>query len=315
MVYAVIMLTAGVPGNILTIVAYCKCEHLQSPTNLLICNQSIGDLFTCITGPLFVILNYTQAGLVLTSSHRYLCLICLASLLISLESSIFNILALSTERFIAVYIPYHYYSWVTVTRTKRVVISIWSVVVITNCLPIMGWENWTPGVPCMTIYVYPKIFFQFVFVIPCLVCLGACAIENVLIAIMAVKKQRSIAPALPVNHDQLQEEAARKIKRQFKVTKMLLMVVGVFYITWVPYLVLNSILYSMPTSWKDRGVPEWVVILNELCKPLVVVNTITNPFIYGYKNQTFRDAYYKVLGIRNTQIEAEQLPSTARTSD
>ncbi|ELT94471.1 hypothetical protein CAPTEDRAFT_213487 [Capitella teleta] len=302
MVTGLLMSAAGVPGNLLTIVAYLKHAQLRNPTNLLICSQTIGDLLTCLTGPIFFVLNYSEAGLVLASSYKYLCLIGLGTLMLSLQSSILNILALSTERFIAVFSPYDYYSWITETKVKIAVAVIWSSVLVINFLPFFGWDTWSADGYCMATRVYSPIFSQFIYLLPCAICLLISAVQNILIGGMAAKKQRSVVPvAAQGNQESADDGAARK--SQFKVTKMLLQVVGVFYISWMPQIITNVLLINPPKSWRQNGIPEWYYFMNEWAKPAMMINTIANPFIYAFKNVHYRTAYFKILGIKNNEVE------------
>ncbi|ELT95600.1 hypothetical protein CAPTEDRAFT_210525 [Capitella teleta] len=294
-----IILMAGIPGNVLTILAYFKEGQLRSPTNLLICSQSIGDLFTCLVGPLFTVLIYTEIGLALTSSHKYLCVTSLALVMTSLQSSVMNIIALCSERFIAVFFSLRYYDWVTDVTVKGAVVTIWTMVILINCLPLFGLNKWKPGIVCKPEEVHPKIYFQGLVTIPIMFCLMICAMQNIAIAVMAVRKQRSISPQVSIpDEEQQADEAKIKSRNQFKVTKMLLLVVGCFYTTWLPWIVCNSIYFSLPSSWRNNGVPEWFSFLNECSALLLSTYPIVNPFIYGWKNLLFRDAYYKLLGIK-----------------
>ncbi|ELU08676.1 hypothetical protein CAPTEDRAFT_187631, partial [Capitella teleta] len=197
----------------------------------------------------------------------------------------------------------YYYNWVTDRNVKIAVVAIWTVVISINCLPIFGWTTWKPGVPCMTVNVYPQIFFQVLFIIPSMGCLLVCALGNFAIAFMAIRRQRTIAAtAIASSANQQTEEAKIKSGKEFKVTKMLLLVVGCFYICWLPWIILNSVFFSSPSSWKTAGAPKEILIAYEYSKAILVANTIFNPFIYGWKNKLFRDAYYKLLGIRRTEI-------------
>ncbi|ELU10699.1 hypothetical protein CAPTEDRAFT_99779 [Capitella teleta] len=296
------VLLAGIPGNLLTILAYSKCKELQTPTNLLICNQSVGDLFTCLSGLIFVVVLYTEAGQALVASHKYPCLVILALVTATLQSSVANILALSTERFIAVYFSLDYYNWVTDRNVKRSVAVIWTVVIAVNCLPLLGWNSWKSETPCVSFNMYSKIFYQGLFVFPNLICLLVCAAENFAIAFTALRKQRLVAVAVIAQNPQT-EEANIKRRNQFKVTKMLLLVVGCFYAAWLPIIVFNTIVFSKPSSWEQNGAPRWFLITFEYSKVILGANTIVNPFIYGWKNLQFREAYYRLLGIKRTQNE------------
>ncbi|ELU01694.1 hypothetical protein CAPTEDRAFT_133785 [Capitella teleta] len=299
-----VVLAAGIPGNLFTILAYFKCQQLRNPTNLLICNQSVGDLFTCLSGYLFAVLVYTEVGQALAASHKYLCLVSLGLTVATLQSSIANILALSTDRFIAVYFSFEYYNWVTDRNVKIAVVTIWTVVISIFCLPLFGWNTWKPEAPCVSVNMYSKTFFQGLFIIPNLLGLLVCAVENFAIAFTSIRKQRSIAPmAVVVSEEQQTEEGNAKSKNQFKVTKMLLLVVGCFYAAWLPFILLNTLIFSMPTAWEKNGVPKWILIAFEYSKAFLGFNPIINPFIYGWRNVLFRKTYYKLLGIKIYQNE------------
>ena len=115
---------AGIPSNILVLVAYIKFPSLDTPTNLLICNQSVADLLFCLTTMMFVWFNYTVMGLKYASYHKYACLIMLFTVAVSLWSSVINLLALSVERFLAIAFPYHYLRWVSPMTVKNSIIGL-----------------------------------------------------------------------------------------------------------------------------------------------------------------------------------------------
>ncbi|ELU16331.1 hypothetical protein CAPTEDRAFT_192441 [Capitella teleta] len=294
MICGVLLSIAGVPGNVLTVGAYFKHAKLHNPTNLLILSQTIGDLLTCLLSFLFFVLNYTEAGLVMISSNKYLCLLSLGSIMMALQISSTNVLALSTERFIAVFYPFKYYTWVTDVKVTVGVVMIWSTVLLFNLLPFFGWETWTPEGYCRATQVYSPVYSQCIYLLPCALCLVLSAFENILVGGMTFKKQR---PVVPVGGDD-QPEARAAPKVEFRVTKMLLQVVGIFYLSWLPPIVTTVLILNSPLSWKRDGIPEWYVALNEWSKPLILLNAIANPFIYASKNIHYKTAYCKLLGIK-----------------
>lgn len=305
-VWDVMLIALGIPGNIFTLLAFIKYKELRNPTNLLICNQSVGDLFFAVTSPIFIFFNYTKVGLETSFENKYACLFALAIILISLQISIMNILALSIERLLAIVFTFEYYLWVTERAVKIAVGLIWTVVITINLIPMFGWNKWEPGHKCQTTFAYYRTSFMSFFIFPSLVCLILTAVINIVIGAMAIKKQRMINPVQPTtNKDEEAENDSTDFKKtpQYKVTKMLLLVVGVFYLSWMPYLTLNSLFFALPTSWKLYGPPPQVLIMYELSKGMLAINAMFNPLIYGYKNLKFRAAYFKLLGIKMNNSE------------
>ena len=301
-----VAIIAGIPGNVLTLVAYKKFPSLQTPTNLIICNQSIADICSCIFGQIFVWFNYTSWGVEIVTYNKYACLFSLWFILLAVVTSLANILALSTERLLAIAFPYHYLRWMTPAATKRAIAFIWTVVLVINSLPLLGWNTWTIGHKCMTMYAYPKVYSLYLYLIPGICTLILTAIFNIVICGIAVSKRNTIVPLQSVQKlqgDDEQTSITRKNSTEYKITKMFLTVVGVFYASWMPYLVLTILFFVPPASWQVHGPPEWIIVLHELIKPLLVLNGALNPLIYACKNRKFRYAFRKLLGLKGIAPE------------
>lgn len=135
-------------ANILPVLAYIKYHQLQTPTNMLICNQSVADLLFSLIGNLYEIFYYTNWGVQVVSRMKYVCLISYTFSLILLQASAANLFLLSMERFIAVIFPFKYYVWVTETAVKKILIGEWTFVILTTGLPVFGLNNWETGQEC-----------------------------------------------------------------------------------------------------------------------------------------------------------------------
>ena len=284
----------GVPGNIVVLKAYAKFPSLHNPTNFLIANQSVADLISYGAGQIVVVFSYSLWGLNLTSTNKYACLFPLCSLTLALLSSVINLLALSVERLLAVAFPFQYLRWVTDTSVKRVVIVLWVIHVMTASLPVLGWNTWIKGRICIAKLAFPYVYFIYIFIMPVFLVLILIAIVNIFVSVVAVTIKRKVAPLKPST--ETMKEGEQTPRGDYKITKMFLMVVGVFYLSWLPYTVITIMFFAQPESWKKNGIPELTWALHDMSKGLLLFNAAVNPCIYYKTNSGFRNAFRKLFG-------------------
>lgn len=75
-----------------------------------------------------------------------------------------------------------------------------------------------------------------------------------------------------------------------KLAKMLATVLGVFYLSWVPYFI--SLPFAMTVEGHD---PLWLHCLEQFAGIVVRCNAFMNPIVYAWKNQDFNLAFRKIL--------------------
>lgn len=115
------------------------------------------------------------------------------------------------------------------------------------------------------------------------------------IARLAYSKRDKVSPPLSAN----QNAAHRSRKSDWKVTKTLSIVIGVFAVTYVPYSLVITV------------VPDGVWI-QEIFAMLWNLNTFINPVIYGYRNTQFKRAFRSLLHV-GTPGEASGADRTTGT--
>ena len=303
-----LFIVVAIFGNTLTIMAYVKFPSLHNPTSLLICNQSIADAVACMTGQVFIWFNYTSWGLEVGRTNKYACLVSMWGILLSLSLSLFNLLALSAERLLCIAFSYQYYRWVTDTSVRVLIGVLWVVILSTSSFPLLGWNTWKPGNTCLAVEAYSMTYYMYMFLVPSLLALVLITVCNVAICVIAFSK-RQVTPQ-PVTVVQ-STPGSLSTGKQYKITKMLLLVVGVFYISWMPHLIMNSIISAPPASWRMRGTPHWVSVVPEFAKGLLGVNAAANPLIYAWKNSQFRTAFGRILGLKpKLDTEMNSIQST-----
>ncbi|ELU04805.1 hypothetical protein CAPTEDRAFT_201500 [Capitella teleta] len=300
----VIVITGSFIGNTLIIAVFFRFKNLQNATNCLICNQSIADLLSALTMCLYISITYFPAGKLFVLSHKYACLLCLCINCVSLLGSLVNIMAISIERAIAVALPY-----VNINPHKKKIVLLWIVVtwigiLISSSLPIVGLNRWKYGTPCNVYFVFEKWHILNCILYTMIVVLVVTALLNITIGVCALRRhlrRSKVAPQTKVNS---QVNSTSKIKNKSnptieankrRITTMLLVVVGVFYMFWVPYISVTC--YSLFNPMRYRTKTN-LIIFHEFTKVFFIVNGLLNPFIYANKNPQFKKAFKEIFDRR-----------------
>jgi hypothetical protein len=281
--------TLGAFGNALVLVSYFKYPSLQTPSNMLIANQGLADLFTCIASTLYTAINYSQVGQMLLYKHKYVCLLVICSLFISAWSSLFNVLLLSVDRLVVIRFPFFYARVMNETLMRRIIVTLWVFMVVVLSLPLFGVNTWQSEGLCSASNVLPIAFFVNFFVLSSLIVLVTVGLVNLVICAIVIKK-RKVAPG--------GSELDAGEKSQWRLTKLLLAVVGVFYACWLPYGVLTILFAACPCF--KKGIPTSALAAMEVAKLLCIYNSALNPIIYVWKSKEFRRAFQKILNIKTS---------------
>ncbi|ELT90675.1 hypothetical protein CAPTEDRAFT_189693 [Capitella teleta] len=279
----------GVVTNLLLLLSYYKHPELQSPTSLLLVSQSIADFMTCGLATFYLFLSHVEVGRQLTSDYKYLCIITLCLIILTVWASLFTLLSLSLDRMVNIRFPFYYTRLVTEPLVKRFIVALWVVMVSTLSFPLFGLNNWKPDQVCSTFTVLPKAYFVNFLLLSSLIVIILVGVLNLVICAVAISKRKV--------HPSGNEVQQSQSKSQYKLTKMLLVVVGVFYACWMPYTILNMIVLLGRNTLLGGIIPGWFVKLLEASKVLLITNGAVNPLIYAWKVREFRRAFRKTVGL------------------
>ena len=114
----------------------------------------------------------------------------------------------------------------------------------------------------------------------------------------AYKKSQEVAP-LPQVVDGRTAEALDNQKAQWKITKFLALVLGVYCVSYVPWVisVILSGSYSLNYCYTSGSIVFFTVIIWGF-------NINVNSFLYVWKSKIFRIHLKKILGIKCNEIDS-----------
>lgn len=301
--------TLGVILNTLTIVAFLKSPMLTKgkPAHQLIFNLAIGDLVSCVISQPFFVFYYTEAGTRFVANQKVACLLSLSFTMISSDSSLVAVPLMSVERLLAIGFPFLHRRFVTRRNTKIVIVLSW-IVVLMKDFGGLYWNSFDTGSRCLVVAVlsadYINYFYSnFVYGMVILV-----LVLNILLAYVAMRAYRN-RPSHQASGSDVEGKAVGSLKKQtsnveMKIVKMVLTIVGVLFISWVPFTASALIVLNY-----GRAVypPRWVAIFHDSGRSVVGVTTFINPLVYMSQNKHYRQALMDLFHVKS----ASKAPQTS----
>ncbi|KAG5844408.1 hypothetical protein ANANG_G00162210 [Anguilla anguilla] len=312
MLYIVIELIIAVlsiAGNVLVCWAVAINTTLKNATNYFLVSLAVADILVgCLAIPFAITISI---GL---HSDFYGCLFLACFVLVLTQSSIFSLLAVAIDRYLAVKIPLRYKELMTGKRARKIIAILWILSFVIGLIPFLGWNKkhevcgrnasvvesgangssmasggggggllnscelfcFFESVMDMSYMVYFN-FFGCVLP-PLLIMLG------IYIKIFNVARKQLRQIELKCIHG---DSSHSLLQREIRAAKSLSIIVGLFALCWLPVHILNCL----------------TLFYNQLEKPAVMyvaiilshANSVVNPIIYAYRIQDFRNTFRRIL--------------------
>ncbi|XP_004599361.2 adenosine receptor A2b [Ochotona princeps] len=286
----------AVAGNLLVCAAVGISSALQTPTNYFLVSLAAADV---AVGLFAIPVAITISLGFCTDFHSCLFLACFVLMLT--QSSIFSLLAVAIDRYLAICLPLRYNGLVTGTRARGVIGILWVLAFGIGLIPFLGWNsrdsataNCTepPGdratnescclVKCLFENVIPMsymVYFNFfVCVLPPLLIMLAIYIKIFMVACRQLQRT------------ELMDHSRTTLQREIHAAKSLAMIVGIFALCWLPVHAINCITLFQPARAKDK--PKWAINMAIL---LSHANSVVNPIVYAYRNRDFRETFHRII--------------------
>ncbi|CAN8030519.1 hypothetical protein HPB47_005012 [Ixodes persulcatus] len=274
----------GFFGNALVVLVVLCNPQMRSTTNILIINLAMADLLFIVFCVPFTgwdyTLNYWPFGDIWCRIVQYLVIVCA-------YASIYTLVLMSFDRFLAVVHPITSMS-IRTERNAYIAIFLTWVVILLACVPALfshGMVFLDDNYSSCTflaemgysLAAFQICFFMFSFVVPL-------ALIFVLYVLMLKRLWFGVTPGGRVS--------AESVRSKKRVTRLVVVVVVVFAVCWCPVqivLVLKSVeLYGLPMN------PPRIVI-QIASQILAYTNSCVNPFLYAFLSENFRKSFRKII--------------------
>ncbi|XP_059397838.1 adenosine receptor A2b-like [Carassius carassius] len=288
----------AVAGNVLVCWAVCLNSNLQSITNFFVVSLAVADIAVGLLAIPFAVTISTGF-----CSHFHGCLFIACFVLVLTQSSIFSLLAIAVDRYIAIKIPLRYNSLVTGQRAKGIIAVCWILSVVIGLTPMLGWNRRVfmgTNSTCpqgMTECLFEKVvtmdymvYFNFFgcVLMPLIVMLAIYAW-----IFMAARRQlRQMEQKLVHLQGYAHREGSSSrsmLQREVHAAKSLAIIVGLFAVCWLPLHIINCFTLFCPLCDRPQA---WVMYLAII---LSHANSAVNPFIYAYRIRDFRHTFRRII--------------------
>ena len=271
-------------GNISVFLSIATRPRLRNqPMNLFIASLAVTDIIMATV----VVPSYSLfcIGCLEYSVSKY-CWFMEGSKDVALASSIYNLLAISYDRALAVFKPLQYPVLMNRRRAAFILIIVWS---LTLAIALIRnfWNHTLTGEELSAInHKYNVILLIVVLLIPCI------TISVVNIKIMrAIQKQAHQVFTLGNSqdaHKTVSAESQSEMARKWKGTIACAVVVFVFVASWIPRISFN--IRSVITTDLSSD-----TLLQKLSIFFFIVQSSVNPFVYSFYRTDIRRATLKLL--------------------
>ena len=261
-------------GNILIIISVIKFSFLRKPCNILIASLALSDLLVGIVAIPYDFAFYLSYSL---KRMRLPCLFRHFIWILCLGSSISNLVLISVERFMAVVFPLKHQIYMTVQKSVIAAVITWLAVLLPCSTVLAGTDTWIPKYGCMFHHTFKKGFTRFASIwMISQVTFSAL----VFVWVIVVTRKR-------VNRALLANQSTQHEKNEQGKAKLVALVYGLFVLFWSP-----SMAYGLSTTMSSQYSEDKygkLMILIGTC------NSCVNIFVYGYKKQSFKVAFKRMI--------------------
>lgn len=275
----------GLIGNALVVVVVACNRQMRNTTNILIINLAMADLLFITFCVPFTATDYALAewpfGNIWCKVVQYFLHVCA-------YASVYTLVLMSLDRFLAVVVPVASMSIRTERNTYMAIVVVWSVIVV-SCFPVYmshGRFEYTYALEqhsactflpteAYNLMAFQISFFLTSYVIPlALIC--------VLYLFMLNRLWHGVNPGGHVSIE--------SIRGKKRVTRLVIIVVIIFAACWAPVqivLVLKSVHHY---ELNPRN-----IVIQITSQVLAYSNSCVNPILYAFLSENFRKAFRKLI--------------------
>ncbi|XP_015372967.1 PREDICTED: neuropeptide FF receptor 2-like [Diuraphis noxia] len=284
----------GLVGNLLVVSVVCRSPRMRNVTNYFIVNLAVADILVLVFCLPATLLSNIYVPWILGS---WMCKIVPYVQGVSVAASVYSLIAVSVDRFLAIWYPLK--CQITTRRARYIICVIW-LVSTTITIPwalffdMVAIFKDAPSLElCLEVwpdYLDGNLYFL-------LGNLGLCyVVPTVAISLCYVMIWVKVwRRTIPTDNKCARMERIQQ-QSKVKVVKMLAMVVVLFVASWMPlYAIFARIkLGGRLVPWEEDFLP----VATPIAQWLGASNSCINPVLYAFFNRKFRRGFTAVLQSR-----------------
>ena len=174
----------------------------------------------------------------------------------------------------------------------------------------MAINQWGPGKRCILVNIYPRIMGTILTSVQSSAAFLTTTVLYAKIFILARKHQRCIQQLCITVTSQSgrggdssgmtssvgKQHVSKVSSSEQRRTKMMMMVMGILYVTWIPYMFVKIAVQDnadiIGIAWSSS------TLCYEFVSKLLYSNSFMNPMIYHWKSRDFKQSFRKMLHIK-----------------
>uniref|UniRef100_UPI00358DEB40 melanopsin-like n=1 Tax=Myxine glutinosa TaxID=7769 RepID=UPI00358DEB40 len=280
----------GCIGNAVVMFAFCRSKELRTPANMLIVNLAFSDFMMSITqAPPFFVTSLLKRW-IFGDKGCEVYGFCGAVFGIS---SMITLTAVSIDRY---HVITHPLASIGRALTKRkasaAVLFVWMFSIGWSLPPFFGWSSYVPEglmTSCTWDYMtftplvrtYTMLLFCFVFFIPLLIII-VCYVR----IFIAIKRTNREVQTLGSSKRGETRQADKRLKGEWRLAKIALIIILLFVISWSPYSCVALIAWA---GYANLLTPY----TNSIPAIIAKASAIHNPIVYAITHPKYRQALGK----------------------
>lgn len=285
----VLVFVVGLIGNSFVIAVVYRSPRMRTVTNFFIVNLAVADVLVIVFClPATLLSNIFVPWLL----GWFMCKAVAYIQGVSVAASVYSLVAVSLDRFLAIWWPLK--CQITKRRARMIIVVIWFIALTTTSPWLLFFDlvaiyKDDPDLRlCLEVWPHPKdetLFFLIGNLTLCYV-LPTILISLCYILIWIKVWRRHI----PSDTKDAQMERIQQ-KSKVKVVKMLVVVVILFVLSWLPLYVIFTVIKLGDEQREDEIVP----IATPIAQWLGASNSCINPILYAFFNKKYRRGFVAIL--------------------
>ncbi|XP_029312568.1 LOW QUALITY PROTEIN: opsin 4b [Cottoperca gobio] len=288
----------GILGNFLVIYAFCRSRSLRTPSNIFIINLAITDLLMCVTQTPTFFINSMHKRWIFGKKGCELYAFCGALFGIC---SMMTLMVIAVDRYVVITRPLASLGGMSRRKALSILAAAWIYSAGWSLPPFFGWSAYVPEglmTSCSWDYMtftpsvrsYTMLLFTFVFFIPLFIIIFSycCIFRAIRHTTRAIAKMNCEG-----NRDSAKK--FQKMKTEWKMAKIALIVILLFVISWAPY---SCAALTAFAGYADMLTPY----MNSVPAVIAKASAIHNPIIYAITHPKYRSALSRYIPYLGTLL-------------